>query len=301
MKILTHIPKTLKAIGLLAVLFSTIASPAFSIDTTPVPDYSYSHPVPADKDVLLSFGNASQPSLPRRMNILVWNLHKGANDSFATDFTELGYKKDLIVAQEMQLDPFMERVFAAFPLNTYSTATSFFLGKELFRTGVTTASQVKPVSETYIRTVTLEPVVNSPKVTLITQYPIRFTDKKLTVVNIHGINFVDVPSFKKEIDRIYETIKTYPSPLIFTGDFNSWNDERLAILKDFSVKMKMKEANFFPDNRMRFNKRPLDHFFYTEDIRVLEAKVEGFYQGSDHKPLELVIEYSPLLNFIKRH
>lgn len=255
--------------------------------------YNFSYPIPKDNEVLMTIGNAGQAALPKKMNVLVWNLHKGADQTFATDFTDLAYKKDLIIAQEMQLDPLMERVFAAFPLNIYTTATSFFLGKESYRTGVATATQVRPKEQSYIRTQTLEPVVNSPKVTLITQYPIRFTDKKLTVVNIHGINFVDVASFKKETNRIYEAIKNIPAPIIFAGDFNTWNDERLKILDEFRSKMKMKEASFIPDNRMRFNGRALDHFFYTEDIRVLQAKVEGFYQGSDHRPLELVIEYDP--------
>ncbi len=284
MKTFSQLSKTLT----LTVLFSA----GLSVQSTEAA-FSYAHPVPKDNEVLMTVGTASQPSLPKRMNVLVWNLHKGQDGTFATDFTDLAYKKDLIIAQEMQLDPFMEKVFAAFPLNIYTTATSFFLGKEFYRTGVATATQVQPDSERFIRTQTLEPVVNSPKVTLITQYPIRSTDKKLTVVNIHGINFVDVPSFKKEIGRIYEVIKDIPAPMVFAGDFNSWNDDRLNTLKDLCVKMKMKEANFFPDNRMRFNGRPLDHFFYTEDLRILEAKVEGFYQGSDHKPLELVIEYSP--------
>lgn len=288
MKTLAHISKTL---GLAVALYSSAT----------LAQLNYAHPVPSDKDVLLSLGRPSETSLPKRINILVWNLHKGANESFAKDFNDLAYKKDVIIAQEMQLDPSMERVFASFPMNIYATATSFFLGKELFRTGVTTATQVNPTSETYVRTQILEPVVNSPKVTLITQYPISDTDKKLTVVNIHGINFVDVPSFKKEIGRIYEAIKNIPGPLIFAGDFNSWNQERLVILKDLCTKMKFREANFFPDNRMRFNKFPLDHFYYTEDLRVLEAKVEGFYKGSDHRPLELVIEYSPVEKFAKNH
>lgn len=285
MKNLVNISKTF---ALAAVLTVTVATgTAFSGN-------NYSHPIPKDNEVLMTVGTASQPSLPKRMNVLVWNLHKGADDSFPTDFTDLAYGKDLVLAQEMLLNPFMEKIFAAFPMNIYTTATSFFLGKELYRTGVATSSQVKPVYESYIRTQILEPVVNSPKVTLLTQYPIKGTDKKLTVLNIHGINFVDVPSFKKEITRIFDVMKTISGPMIFAGDFNTWNDERLKILKDLSAHLKMKGANFFPDNRMRFNGRPLDHFLYTEDLRVLEAKVEGFYQGSDHKPLEVVLEYSPL-------
>ncbi|MDD4974766.1 MAG: endonuclease/exonuclease/phosphatase family protein [Bacteriovorax sp.] len=256
-----------------------------------------SHPVPTDKDVILTFGVPSQRSLSKRINILVWNLHKGSNDTFGTDFVSLAYQKDLVISQEMYLTPLMSMVFGSFPHYFYTSATSFFFGKILTRTGVVTSSPVLPSTIDYVRTETLEPVVNSPKVTLITRYPIRFSTKQLTVVNIHGINFVDGPSYRKEMNRIYEALKNVPSPLIFAGDFNSWNDERYAILKELGQKLKLSEASFSPDYRMTFNKHPLDHFYYTNDIKIISAKVEDFYQGSDHKPLEVIVEYSPRLKF----
>jgi endonuclease/exonuclease/phosphatase (EEP) superfamily protein YafD len=196
-----------------------------------------SHPVPTDKDVILTFGLSSQTSLTKRINILVWNLHKGSNDTFSTDFVSLAYQKDLVLSQEMYLTPLMSMVFGSFPHYFYASATSFYFGKELTRTGVATSSPVLPSSINYVRTETLEPVVNSPKVTLITRYPIRFSTKQLTVVNIHGINFVDGPSYRKEMNRIYEALKNIPPPLIFAGDFNSWNDDRYAILKELSQKL----------------------------------------------------------------
>ncbi len=285
MKTLSRTSKTLCMVIALLCVYTTNAT---------IP-HAFAWPVPTPDKVLYNLGKASSQSLPKRMNILVWNLHKGANETFASDFNELSYQKDILVNQEMQLDLHMGAIFASLPLMQYSTATSFYLGKDLLRTGVSTASTVMPSKIGFVRTTTLEPVINSPKVTLITQYPIRLSTKQLTVVNIHGINFVDGPSFRKEINNIYEAIKEMPSPLIFTGDFNSWNDDRNAILKEMADKLHLKEAHFFPDNRMTFNKHPLDHFYYTEDIKIIEAKVEGFYQGSDHKPLELVIEYSPML------
>ncbi len=259
----------------------------------------YRAPVPGQNEVIVNFGTGPEKSLPKQMGILVWNLHKGEDNTFPKDFNELAYKKDILVTQEMQLDTRMNSVFAGLPLNYYSTATSFFIGKEHFRTGVATGSEVKPNMVNFVRTQTLEPIAKTPKVTLITHYPISNSTKQLTVVNIHGINFVDAASYRKEMVRIYEEIKEIPSPLIFAGDFNSWNEERLSILKEMANKLKLKEASFSPDNRLRFNKHPLDHFYYTDDINILEAKVEGFYQGSDHKPLELVIEYSPLSKITK--
>lgn len=279
MKIISHFTKT-------------IALTAIILSTSVYSSKSYSYQVPAPSDVLKNFGFPSQQALSKRMNILVWNLHKGEDGTFATDFAELAYKKDLVIGQEMFLSPLMRMIFGSFPQYYFSSATSFFMGDELTRTGVTTASPVLPSSIDFVRTETLEPIVSSPKVSLISRYPIKNTDKTLTVINIHGINFVDNTSYNKEITRIYEAIKKFPSPLIFAGDFNSWNDERNIILSDLCKKLKLREANFFPDHRMRFNKHPLDHFYYTDDLRVIEAKVEDFYQGSDHKPLELIVEYS---------
>lgn len=261
-----------------------------SFTLTPTAGSSYT--IPNEKDVLKSFGFPSQNSLAKRLNILVWNFHKGEDTTFATDFIDLTYKKDLIMGQEMLLNPAMNLVFGSLPQYFFNSATSFYMGKELDRTGVMTASPVSPSAVSYIRTLTLEPIVNSPKVTLVSRYPLKSSSRTLTVVNIHGINFVDNASYRSEINRIYEAIKKYPAPMIFAGDFNSWNDERNAILAELCVKLKLKEARFFPDHRMRFNKHPLDHFFYTEDIRIIEAKVEEFYQGSDHKPLEVTLEYS---------
>lgn len=278
-------------------LISLIMAFSFSGVVLAVPDYS--HPVPSEKDVILTFGAASEDSLPTRMNILVWNLHKGANKTFAADYNILATEKNLVLSQEMYLNPLMRTVFGAFTYDFYATATSFLFGKVLTRTGVDTSSPVRPASISFIRTETLEPVINSPKVTLITRYPIRSTNKLLTVVNIHGINFVEGSSYHKEINRIYETLKNIPGPLIFAGDFNSWDDDRYATLKEMSQKLNLNEAQFSPDFRMKFNKHPLDHFYYTSDIKIISAKVEDFYLGSDHKPLEVEIEYSPQVNVKK--
>lgn len=251
------------------------------------------HPIPSEKDIILTFGNASATALTNRINMLVWNLHKGADESFSTDYASLSYQKDIIMAQEMYLTPLMKGVFASFPDQYFVSATSFLLGNPLTRTGVLNSSRVLPSSYDYVRTQTLEPIVNSPKVTLITRYPIRSTNAVLTTVNIHGINFVDAASYQKEINRIYDAIKDTKGPLVFAGDFNSWSDERDSILKVMRQKLNLNEAKFSPDERMTFNGHPLDHFFYTNDIKIISAKVEGFYQGSDHKPLEVIFEYSP--------
>jgi endonuclease/exonuclease/phosphatase (EEP) superfamily protein YafD len=254
-------------------------------------------PVPADSDVLKNLGRSSRFQLPpRRIKFLVWNLHKGSEKTFKIEYLTLGFDRDIIMNQEVFLDKNMTDVWHNMSQFLFTTATSFYSGKEKIRTGVANVSKVKPILSDFLRTVTLEPVIHSPKVLLINSYPIRFSNKNLTVVNIHGINFVSTKSFELEFSRIYEKIKDIPSPLVFAGDFNTWNNERLKILDRYAKKLGLSGTKFTPDERMKFNGNPLDHFLHTSDLIVKRARVDGFYSGSDHKPLQVEVEYSPTTN-----
>lgn len=251
-------------------------------------------PIPGDGEVIKTLGNPTRRQLPpRKIKFLVWNLHKGTEDTFSSEFYSLSFDRDIVMNQEVYLDTKMTDVFSYLPQFYFTTATSFYSGKEKIRTGVANASGVEPVYTEFIRSETLEPVVNSPKVTLINSYPIRFSTKKLTVVNIHSVNFVSTKSFRNELERIYQRIKDTPSPLVFAGDFNTWNKDRIDILEEYAQKLNLSEARFLPDNRMTFNGHPLDHFLHTKDLKVTKAKVEAHYEGSDHKPLQVEVEYSP--------
>ena len=267
--------------------FAKISTPKIFLDRSNI-----FYPIPADTDVLKVFGKPSQKTLPaRRMKFLVWNVYKGIESAFRHEFLELAQDRDLVINQEIYLDDGMMDTYRSLPHFAFTTATSFFAGKEDIRTGVGTMGPVAPVFTKFIRTERLEPVTNSPKMALITSYPIAYTDKKLTVVNLHAINFVTSRSFKYELNRIYEAIKNIPSPLVFTGDFNTWNAERKLILFEIAQKLKLSAAKFSPDHRITFNGHVLDHFLYTSDIKILSARVDQFYQGSDHKPLQIEIEY----------
>ena len=266
---------------------------AATANLRPSNSYEFGHNLPAPEDVMVNFGQASQVSLKKRFSMLVWNLHKGQDADFSKDYPELSYKKDILVNQEMFLNPLMMTVFGDLPGYYFTSATSFFMGAEQFRTGVVTASKVNPISVKYIKTDTLEPVVSSPKMSLVSRFPINNSEKILTVINIHGINFVLGDDYRHEMEKIVNEVKDLPPPIIFTGDFNTWSDERVGILKEAMKKLHLNATHFFPDERMKFNDHVLDHFLYTDDLRIVEAKVEGFYKGSDHKPLEVIVEYSP--------
>lgn len=253
---------------------------------------------PSDNEVLLSLGTTGKEALPSKgIQILVWNLHKGGDQDFQKDFSILSYKKDLIISQEMLLNSEMKKVFSDLPDYLFSTATSFFVGKDLTRTGVAIGSQVPAVNSYFLRSKNLEPIIGSPKMTLINQYPIENHTEVLTVINLHAINFVSARAFGEEVDRISHamlTLKLQNRPLIFAGDFNSWSEDRVNILNNLKIKFNLKEASFTPDHRLTFMGLPLDHVFYSEHLELVSAKADKSYQGSDHKPLELIFDLNRL-------
>lgn len=253
---------------------------------------------PSDNQVLLSLGASSKSALPSKgIQVLVWNLHKGGDRDFQKDFALLSYKKDLIISQEMLLNPEMKKTFSDLPDYLFSTATSFFMGRDLNRTGVATGSQVPVITSRFLRTKNLEPITDSPKMTLINQYPIENQTEILTVINLHAINFVSAGAFSEEVERIAQlviSLNLLHHPLLFAGDFNTWSEERINILNNLTTKLNLTEASFTPDNRLTFMGNPLDHVFYSEHLELISAKSDLSYQGSDHRPLELIFNLKRL-------
>ena len=246
--------------------------------------------LPAEEKIIYSFGSQNNNVLPSgKFKILVWNIHKASEEGFYENFIELIADKDIVVSQEMFLDNYSFDFFSSFADYHYTTATSFLIGNEEIKTGLITGAKVLPKIIKHIRTDLREPVLGTPKMSLITRYPLE-NSRNLTIVNVHSINFVNNEVFSVELYRIYNLIKNYPPPIIFTGDFNTWNKFRTNLLNKIKEKLNLREASFYPDKRMRFNGFPLDHFFHSQDIKLLSAKSIDIYRGSDHRPLELEIE-----------
>ncbi len=251
------------------------------------------YPIPADNDVLLEISKGVKSELnPDSIKLLVWNLHKGKDKGFDQDFKKLAKDKDILLLQEVYLNKFMSEVFLSQSGFGFKTATSFFDPLSLnVRTGVSNASYAEPIEVKYVRTINLEPVINTPKVAMITRYKLSGTDKILTVANIHSINFVSPLIFKIELERIYKELKKYPKPIIFAGDFNTWLGEKIYHFDQLRIELGLKEATFNPDFRMNRNDYYLDHFLYSDDLEVVSSKCEGKYMGSDHKPMEVSLRY----------
>lgn len=242
--------------------------------------------IPQLKDVLRPLGRAQNPKLnPDHIQVTVWNMFKGKKDSWKRDYADLTQKSDILVLQEMFLDEKMKQVFGDHVGFEYTTATSFLFDKKQIATGVATASHSSSSFQTFLRSQDREPIVNTPKVILVTTYPIDGHDEELLVVNIHAINFVTDAAFARHIFSVIPKIKNHKGPLIFAGDFNTWSQDRLDFINKMAKMLNLNEIRFFPDSRMRTFGNPLDHVFYR-GLELKDAKVWGDVEGSDHKAME---------------
>jgi endonuclease/exonuclease/phosphatase (EEP) superfamily protein YafD len=242
--------------------------------------------LPNSDNVITTIGNVNKTELdPKSIKLLIWNLYKGQRESFENNFIELAKAKDILVLQEMYLDQKMTTLFSGLSSFYFVGATSFL--DDGIRTGVLTAALGRAKESKYLGSHFTEPIINTPKMSLLNYYAIRGFKSQLLVVNIHAINFVTVSAFEHQINDLYFKVKDYSGPIIFAGDFNTWSLGRMEVLKSYIGKLKLKEVHFDKDERLKFMGYPLDHVFYSSGMQLLKASVRGEFVGSDHKPLEV--------------
>ena len=248
--------------------------------------------VPAKKDIMMMMGSYSDSSLdPEKISILVWNMYKGANETWKRDYQNLIKGKDLIIAQEMYLDEQMRETFNEHDLFGYHTATSFMYIPSQTRTGVTTASYAVPTSFIHQRSRAIEPVIKTPKMTLITKYELDGMEEELMVVNIHSVNFVTVAAMKSQLVDAADEIEKHKGPVIFAGDFNTWSWGKVVTMKRIlEDRLGMKEVTYKIDNRKKVFGEIID-YIYIKGLDVIESESfsEEQIPGSDHPPMTAVL------------
>ncbi len=246
--------------------------------------------VPPKTDVLINFGKARSSVLdPDSIKLLNWNIYKGGKNNFSYWFTQLAAQPDLSSIQEMLLNPKMKTIISTYSRENHM-ATSF-IDTNNERTGVLSASKPIAQSVNFLKSRKTEPVVNTPKVILFTTYKIKNSSKELLLANIHAVNFVENKYFEDQILDAFKVIDQHKGPIIFSGDFNTWNKDRYYFLDKLCRDRGLNQVVFSPDQRMKFNGNPLDHVIYSPDLEVVDSNVLGFIDGSDHKPMTVTFKY----------
>lgn len=247
------------------------------------------HIVPSRANVLTSFGESCCEGMPTRISVLVWNIYKAKRVTWAGDFYWLAQGKDLVLLQEAFLRPAMRKVLEKANTLRWDLATGFTRKMAAIDVGVMTGSQAEPEDIFFLRSPTSEPIVRLPKMAIGTTYQIQGSSQKLLVLNVHAINFVTMPNFKRQMRQLEKKIAHHAGPVLFGGDFNTWLARRSNFLKKMTEDLGMELVNFSPDRRSRYFGKAIDHVF-VRGLTVKSAFSHYEIGSSDHQPIELELE-----------
>ncbi|MCX7977843.1 MAG: endonuclease/exonuclease/phosphatase family protein [Bdellovibrionaceae bacterium] len=239
--------------------------------------------LPAENKMLSHFGEARLDQFDREFEVLVWNVLKGdRRPQWDRDMLELGRGADLILLQEGMLNDHMPPILRSFDGFLWNFVTSFIFGADNKHTGVVGGSRVKPLKVLGLRSPGREPILNSPKTSVVMLFDLADKEEHLLVINIHAINFrLDQP-FREHISQNLAHIRSHQGPVIFAGDFNTWNASRTRWLDTQTAQLGLHKIPLRNDNRLL----RLDHV-YARGLNWREAALLPHIRSSDHAPIRV--------------
>ncbi|MBL7671030.1 MAG: endonuclease/exonuclease/phosphatase family protein [Bdellovibrionaceae bacterium] len=243
--------------------------------------------VPHPDESLHIFGvNTKRVLGDEKISVLVWNVYKGKRGkTFFQDFIKLTETSDFILLQEAMIDETMPELWKTHrDLHHWKMAASFEYLHDRSRTGVITGSLVQSDKYRLIRSVEREFFFWTPKVSLCSYYHIEGSAEKLLVINTHVVNFVTTAGFRVFIMELVKVIQEHQGPILFGGDFNTWNPWRWEALLEVLAEFNLEHLVFQRDPRLL----KLDHVF-LRGFAVHSAEIKQEIQSSDHYPLEILL------------
>ena len=235
-----------------------------------------------NNEIKMSYGVSGFRDLSLRsqkLQILVWNIHKAADPKMTEEYKFMSKFSDIVLFQESISDrKFISSIVDADTNIGWSQTKAYRNSRGLYA-GVATGSRVMPLSETPVLSKVTEPILNSPKSFMLTEYLIQGRNETLLVANMHAINFVTNSTYREHIDQLVSHIRDHQGPLLVAGDFNTWNYGRTEYLLSKMADLGLREIKV-PQRGML----TLDHIFVrgllSDGVRDMT-----FVKSSDHSPL----------------
>ncbi|OCG02849.1 endonuclease/exonuclease/phosphatase family protein [Gilliamella sp. wkB112] len=212
-------------------------------------------------------------------SVLVWNIFKQKRADCMHILDMYAQQAKLILLQEAQTTPLLLNFISQHnKIADHVPAYSF----NAIYAGVMTIADSLPT--TILSFKEREPLIRVPKSALITIYPIKNSNQKLLVANIHAVNFsIGVKIYRQQMHMLLTRIREHNGPVILAGDFNAWSRQRLSLLYHLVRTIGLKPVNFEIDMRKTFMGRPLDFVFYR-GLQLNAAQIISTL-ASDHNPL----------------
>jgi endonuclease/exonuclease/phosphatase (EEP) superfamily protein YafD len=249
--------------------------------------------------VLLGQCRSSLPHLSSQIKILSWNIAKLTHRRhWQQEFADLvqQHQPDLIFLQEAWVCAQTQHLFSLTQI-PWHFAPNFLDTHHQHYAGVLTATHVRCLSSRSLLTEYHEPIVQTPKVALLSEFAIHDCQYNLLTVNAHLINFVNLGRFRTQLAQLEALIKPHEGAIIFAGDFNTWHQSRWDLLAQMTNRLGLRPVTFAVNEAQKIkrflNSPPLDYIFSRGFQSLpLSAKVVERARSSDHKPLivELAVE-----------
>jgi endonuclease/exonuclease/phosphatase (EEP) superfamily protein YafD len=232
---------------------------------------------------------------PATITVVNWNAQKGNDPQFINDLKLLleREKPDIVFLQEARADLFKPEQMGGYFAESWSYPWPG--GKSV---GVLTLSRMPPTRVEPVPTKYREFDVTAPKVSLVTEYPLP-NGENLLALNVHLLNFEvwSLNKVKHQLEDLKTIMSNHDGPIIMAGDFNTWNQKRLELVKEITRDVKLTEVTDFPDGRTTGDTRskfwnevlgverglPLDRVFFS-GFHPTAARVLK-YDTSDHRPI----------------
>jgi endonuclease/exonuclease/phosphatase (EEP) superfamily protein YafD len=158
--------------------------------------------------------------------------------------------------------------------------------------GCASGATANPVRSKVLLTSNNEPIVGTPKSSVVTIYRIAGSVDELLVANTHGMNLAgeftfDLEPFRRQLAAVGEEIAHHRGPVVWAGDFNTHDREKTDLLLAETVRLGLAHVHVAKSHRLRKSLKGfvLDHVF-TRGLRDVRARAMPG-NGSDHTAIEL--------------
>ncbi len=218
----------------------------------------------------------------RQIRLAIWNLCKGVGGQlFEHDYRMICYRADLILAQEALLS---EKALAMFCEPGFEAVhAASYKRRDGIRDGVLTMARVcsSPVLHRIVCKYP-EPVFKTPKVALVTFYPVSGSSHPLMVVNLHATLIRRIKFALEEIEHLIGSLPAHPGPMILAGDFNTFTAGYLRAITKSLARIGLAHVPIPSDPRPATG--ALDQLF-VRGVKVEKVYVDTTFRNSDHFPI----------------
>jgi endonuclease/exonuclease/phosphatase (EEP) superfamily protein YafD len=250
-------------------------------------------PIKSSQPISSNFGAAARTSLSRSVRFLDWNVYKGTRTGFGSEFARLTRNADVIVLQEMST-----HAAGRGPQGTVTAVSgrSYVMAHAIrYRdgfAGCASGATANPVRSKVLLTSNREPIVGTPKSSVLTVYRIAGSGDELLVANTHGMNLAgvfpfDLEPFTRQLAAVSEEIARHRGPVVWAGDFNTHDREKMDVLLAETARLGLAQVHVAESHHLMKSLEGfvLDHVF-TRGLRDVRARAMPG-NGSDHTAIEL--------------